>query len=159
MLQRSRARSATEWSLAPHPGAKVVELTRTAGTSESSACRLRKPSRRDPLARPERTAARARKVETVDADRRDGNAHHVRPARSSGTTATVTPPAVLEGRGPAEKVFALPGGAIVHAFFGMEARQVAVVTYGAESVGIVSTTGDHVDVVRAAQQLTRPGSP
>jgi hypothetical protein len=56
-------------------------------------------------------------------------------------------------------VFALPDGAIVHAFFGLSARQVAVVTYGTESVGIVSTTGDHVDVVRAAQRLRRPGSP
>jgi hypothetical protein len=71
----------------------------------------------------------------------------------------VAPPAVLEGRGPAEKVFALPGGAIVHAFFGVEERQVAVVTYGTDNVGIVSTTGDHVDVVRAAQKLRRPESP
>ena len=157
MLQRSRARSATEWSLAPHPGAKVVELTADGRHVRIESVAPVQPSPGIRWLGPRYGGARA-KVETVTLT--GGTATRITYGRLIvWNYSSVTPPSVLEGRSPAEKVFALPGGAIVHAYFGMEARQVAVVTYGAASVGIVSTTGDHVDVVRAAQHLTRPGSP
>ena len=157
MLQRARPRSETEWSLAPHERAKVVELT-----ADGKRVRIERvaPAKPSPAIRwlgSTYDGARA-KVEEITLT--GGTATRITYGRLVvWNYRAVAPPAVLEGRGPAEKVFALPGGALVHAYFGIEARQVAVVTYGAENVAIVSTTGDHVDVVRAAQQLTRPGSP
>jgi hypothetical protein len=157
MLQRTRTRSETEWSLAPHEKAKVVELTADGRRVRIESVSPSTPSSAIRWLGPSYGGARA-KVEEVALT--GGTATRITYGRLVvWNYGSVAPPAVLEGRVPAEKVFALRGGAIVHAFFGSEARQVAIVSYGATNVGIVSTTGDHVDVVRAAQQLTRPGSP
>lgn len=72
---------------------------------------------------------------------------------------SVVPPQVLQARGLPAKVFALPGGAVVHAYYGGHSTQVADVAFGDRNVAIVSLAGDNTDVARAAQQLTRRGSP
>jgi hypothetical protein len=156
-LQRTRARSDAEWRLGPHPGARVVELNADGRRVRIERVTPAKPTSGIRWLGPRFRGARA-VVENVELT--GGTATRITYGRLVvWNYRSVTPPDVLQGRGPAEKVFALPDGAIVHAFFGLSARQVAVVTYGTESVGIVSTTGDHVDVVRAAQRLRRPGSP
>lgn len=157
MLQRTLPRSAAEWSLAPHAQARLVELTADGQRVRIQRISSAKPSAAIRWLGPSYGGVRA-KVEEVTLT--GGTATRIRYGKLVvWNYRAVVPPEVLEGRVPAEKVFTLPGGAIVHAFFGNEERQVAVVTYGADNVGIVSTTGDHVDVVRAAQELTRPGSP
>jgi len=157
MLQRSPVRSPEEWRLAPHVGARVIELTADGRPVRIETVRPTRPSRAIRWLGPSYDGVRA-KVERVTLT--GGTATRITYGRLAvWNYTTVTPPAVLEARGPAEKIFALPGGAIVHAYFGLALRQVAVVGYGAENVAIVSTTGDNVDVVRAAQSLMRPGSP
>jgi hypothetical protein len=156
-LQRTRARSDAEWRLGPHPGARVVELNADGRRVRIERVTPAKPTSGIRWLGPRFRGARA-VVENVELT--GGTATRITYGRLVvWNYRSVTPPDVLQARAPAEKVFPLPDAAIVHAFFGLSARQVAVVTYGTESVGIVSTTGDHVDVVRAAQRLRRPGSP
>ena len=71
----------------------------------------------------------------------------------------VVPPQVIQARSLPAKVFTLPGGAVVHAYYGDHSTQVADVTYGDRNVAVVSLAGDNTDVVRAAQELRRRGSP
>lgn len=157
VLQPSSARSASEWSLSPHTGAKVVELT-----AAGRRVRIERvaPARPSPAMRWLGASYDGVRATVEEVTLTGGTATRITYGRLTvWNYRTVAPPSVFEGRGAAEKVFALPGGAIVHAYFGIESRQVAVVNYGVENTAIVSTTGDHVDVVRAAQKLTRPGSP
>jgi hypothetical protein len=158
MLQRqTRPRSAEEWRLAPHDGARLIELTTDGRPVRIEAVRPARPSRAIRWLGATYEGVRAR-VEDVTLT--GGGATRVTYGRLAvWNYRAVTPPSVLSGRGPAVKIFALPGGAIVHAYFGLADRQVAIVSYGAENVAVVSGTGDNVDVVRAAQNLTRPGSP
>lgn len=71
----------------------------------------------------------------------------------------IVPPQVLQARSLTAKVFTLPGGAVVHAYYGDHSLQVADVSYGDRNAAVVSLAGDNVDVVRAAQELRRRGSP
>lgn len=68
------------------------------------------------------------------------------------------PPQVVPARSLPAKVFAIPG-AVVHATFAETGGHVADATLGDGNVAVVSTAGDKADVVRAVQQLRRPGSP
>jgi hypothetical protein len=157
MLQRSLPRSAEEWRLSAHEGARVIELTSDGRPVRIEAVRPARPTHAMRWLGSSYQGVRAR-VERVRLT--GGTATRVRYGKLTvWNYGPVTPPSVLEGRGPAVKVFSIPGGAIVHAYFGLSTRQVAVVSYGAENVAVVSTSGDNVDVVRAAQSLTRPGSP
>ena len=47
----------------------------------------------------------------------------------------------------------------VRYFYGDHSLQVADVSYGDRNAAVVSLAGDNVDVVRAAQELRRRGSP
>ena len=72
---------------------------------------------------------------------------------------SIVPPQVIHERNLPAKVFALAGGAVVHAYYGDHSTQVADVAFGDRNVAVVSLAGDNTDVVRAAQALRRRGSP
>ena len=137
MLQRSRARSQAEWSLAPHEGAKVVELT-----SDRRRVRIERVSPAKPSAAirwlgPSYDGVRA-KGGTGDAHRWNGDAHHLRPtARRVELQVGRAACCALKAAGRRRRCLRYQAATIVHAFFGLDARQVAVVTYGAENVGLV----------------------
>jgi len=72
---------------------------------------------------------------------------------------SIVPPQVIQARDAPAKVFTLAGGAVVHAYYGDHSTQVADVAFGDRNVAVVSLAGDNTDVVRAAQELRRRGSP
>jgi hypothetical protein len=145
------------WELSPHPGARVVQLN-----------------------------ARGRHVRVLSVVpgtvRRgdfwlgrsyEGHAARVESVRLTGGAATritygplvvwnygdVAPPAVAQNRVLPAKVFAIPGGGVVHAYFGESTTVVAEAEFGDRNAAVVSTGGDKEAAVRAVQELKRRGSP
>jgi hypothetical protein len=103
----------------------------------------------------------------------EGHAAKVASVRLTGGSATrisygplvvwnyrdVAPPAVAQNRVLPAKVFAVPGGGVVHAYFGDSATVVAEATFGDRNAAVVSSSGDKGAAVRAVQKLTRRGLP
>jgi hypothetical protein len=103
----------------------------------------------------------------------EGRAARVEAVRLTGGSATritygplvvwnygdVAPPAVAQNRVLPAKVFAIPGGGVVHAYFGESTTVVAEAEFGDRNAAVVSMGGDKEAAVRAVQELKRRGSP
>ena len=149
--------SADAWLLSPHPGARVVQLTERGrrvrvlsvvpGTVKPGEFWLG-PSyegRRAHVDTVELTGGSARRISygpVVVWDYRD-----------------VAPPAVAQNRALPAKVFAIPGGGVVHAYFGESRTVVAEASFGDQNAAVVSVGGEKDVAVRAVQQLRRRESP
>jgi hypothetical protein len=158
LLQRQRSTpGGEEYRLSPHPGARVVQLTRGGRLIRIERITPTVPSAGLRWLGPVYHGARAR----VDAVRlTGGRATRITYGRIVvWNYGTVVPPPVLQRPDFGEKVFAAPGGHVVHAYFGPGRAQVALISFADRNVAIVSTAGDNIDVVRAVQSLTRRGSP
>ena len=145
------------WELSPHPGARVVQLNARGqrvrilsvvpGTVRRGDLWLGPsfegyPARVDAVRLTGGSATRIRYGPLVVWDYRD-----------------VAPPAVAQNRVLPAKVFAIPGGGVVHAYFGQSATVVAEAEFGDRNAAVVSTGGDKEAAIRAVQQLRRRGSP
>ena len=145
------------WELSPHPGARVVQLNARGqrvrvlsvvpGTLGRGDLWLGPsfeghPARVDAVRLTGGSATRIRYGPLVVWDYRD-----------------VAPPAVAQNRVLPAKVFAIPGGGVVHAYFGESATVVAEAEFGDRNAAVVSTGGDKEAAIRAVQQLRRRGSP
>jgi hypothetical protein len=157
-LERQRVPlSADAWELSPHPGARIVQLN-----AQGRRVRV--------LSVVPGTVARG---ELWLGPSYEGHAAEVATVRLTGGSATrisygplvvwnyrdVAPPAVAQNRVLPAKVFAVPGGGVVHAYFGDSATVVAEATFGDRNAAVVSSSGDKGAAVRAVQQLTRRGLP
>jgi hypothetical protein len=144
------------WAMSPHPGARIVQLTATGERVRVLSVRPSRPGPRLRWLGPSYNGYRARVSEVRLTG---GSATRVAygPLVVWNYT-TVVPPSVTQSRDLPAKVFAIPG-AVVHASFGESGGQVAEATFGDGNAAVVSSSGDRVDVVRAIQQLRRPGSP
>ena len=145
------------WELSPHPGARVVQLN-------ARGRRVRVLSV---------VPGTVRRGDLWLGPSYEGHAARVDAVRLTGGSATrisygplvvwdyhdVAPPAVAENRVLPAKVFAIPGGGVVHAYFGESATVVAEAEFGDRNAAVVSTGGDKAAAVRAVQQLKRRGSP
>lgn len=144
------------WELSPHPGARVVQLNARGqrvrvlsvapGTVRRGDLWLGPsfeghPARVDVVRLTGGSATRIRYGPLVVWDYRD-----------------VAPPAIAQNRVLPAKVFAIPGGGVVHAYFGESATVVAEAEFGDRNAAVVSTGGDKEAAVRAVQQLRRRGS-
>jgi hypothetical protein len=149
--------SAEAWDLSPHPGARVVQLTDRGKRVRILAVR----------------PARLRRGELWLGPSYDGHKARVDAVELTGGTATrisygpvvvwdyreVAPPAVAQNRTLPAKVFAIPGGGIVHAYFGESETVVAEASFGDQNAAVVSVGGEKDVAVRAVQQLRRRGPP
>lgn len=150
------ALSADTWAMSPHSGARVQQVV---GAGRPVRVIASRPGRLSSVRRWLGSSYEGEPARISQVDLTGGRATRI--AYGSLVVwnyGNVVPPTVVQGRGQQAKVFAIPGG-VVHAYYGLDAQQIAEVSFGDTTVGIVSGTGDNVDVVRAAQQLTRPGSP
>jgi hypothetical protein len=145
------------WELSPHPGARVVQLN-ARGLQVHVLSAVPGTVRRGDLWLGPSYEGRAARVEAV---------------RLTGGSATritygplvvwnygdVAPPAVAQNRVLPAKVFAIPGGGVVHAYFGESTTVVAEAEFGDRNAAVVSMGGDKEAAVRAVQELKRRGSP
>ena len=145
------------WELSPHPGAQVVQLN-------ARGQRVRVLSV---------VPGTVRRGDLWLGPSYEGRAARVDAVRLTGGSATrisygrlvvwdyrdVAPPAVAQNRVLPAKVFAIPGGGVVHAYFGESATFVAEAEFGDRNVAVVSTGDDKEAAVRAVQQLRRRGPP
>lgn len=158
VLERQHAQvSADAWTLSPHPGARVRQLTADGRPVRVLATRR----------------ARVRRGDFWLGPRYEGHAARVDAVELTAGTATriaygplvvwnytdVIPPAVVQNRVLPAKVFGIPGGGVVHAYFGQSARVVVEASFGDRNAALISTRSDKGDAVRAVQQLKRRGSP
>jgi hypothetical protein len=153
-LERQEAAPGPDfWRLSAHGGARVVQLTADGKRVRVRAVVPGRPAAATRWLGPSWNGVRAR----VDVVRlTGGSATRIRYGDLSvWNYGAVIPPQVLQATSLPAKIFTLPGGALVHAYYGNAGRQVAVVSYGDANVAVVSASGDNVDVVRAAQQLRR----
>ena len=156
-LERQRKPVGQEaWGMSEHPGARVVQLSAHGAPVHVLAVRPSKPTRALRWLGPSYDGRRAR---VYDVTLTGGHATRI----DYGPVVVwnyraIVPPQVVPSRGLPAKVFAIPGG-VVHATFAQAGGQVADATFGDGNVAVVSTSGDKADVIRAVQQLTRPGSP
>lgn len=145
------------WTMEMHPGARVVQLT-----SDGRRVRVLGVAPARPAAGLRWLGARYRGI--------DAKVEHVLLTGGEATRVRygslvvwdygrVVPPQVIQARGLPAKVFTLPGGAVVHAYYGDHSTQIADVSFGDRNVAVVSLAGDNTDVVLAAQDLRRRGSP
>jgi hypothetical protein len=152
-LERQRAPvDASTWSLTDHEDARLVQLTANGQRVRVLSIR---PTRLPHGARwlgPSYAGNRAR----IDAVRLTGGSAlriSYGPVVIWNYRQTV-PPAVLQSRAGAAKVFPIPGG-IVHASFAADGGVVADATFADGSVAVVSREGDKIDTIRLVQHLLR----
>ena len=157
-LERTGEQPPETWTMSPHEGAHALQLTQSGRPVRVLGFRPVKPRAGLRWLGPEFDGARAR---VDDVALTGGRATRILYGRLAvWNYRRIIPPQVIGARGPAVKVFALPGGAVVHVYYGDRSVQVAEVSYGGEAnAAVVSPAGDNVDVVRAVQRLTRRGSP
>jgi hypothetical protein len=158
LLERQSKRVVPEaWAMAPHLGARVVQLLRNGRPVRVLRVRAARPTHGIRWLGPAYLGNRARVAEVVLTG---GIATRVTYGRIVvWNYRSVVPPEVLSAQSLAAKVFPLRNGAIVHVYFARGAREVAVVSYGVENAAVVSMRGVNLDVVAAAQRLRRPESP
>jgi hypothetical protein len=149
--------SQDDWELSPHPGARVVQLN----------------ARGQHIRVLSVVPGTVRRGDLWLGPSYEGHAAHADAVRLTGGSATritygplvvwnyrdVAPPAVAQNRVLPAKVFAIPGGGVVHAYFGESATVVAEAEFGDRNAAVVSTGGDKETAVRAVQALKRRGSP
>src|SRR5262245_22817625 len=143
---------AATWSLTGHDSARPVQLTPTGRRVRVLSIRPTSLPHGARWLGPSYAGNRAR----IDAVRlTGGSALRIRygPLVIWNYTRTV-PPAVLQLRTGAAKVFPIPGG-IVHASFAADGGVVADATFADGNVAVVSREGDKIDTIRLVQHLLR----
>jgi hypothetical protein len=152
---------ADAWAMAPHPGARVVQLTGAgAKVRVVSVSPLRRPVPGTRWLGPSYDGSPAR-VELV---RLTGARHATRVRYGSVVVwnyGEIAPPAIAAARTAPAKVF-VERGALIHVYFGKTPLVVAEASFGDANVAIVSRAGDKLDVLTALEQLVRvrrAGSP
>jgi hypothetical protein len=157
-LERTAQQPPETWRMSPHEGARHLQLTGAGRPVRVLGFRPVKPRAGLRWLGPEFDGVRA---QVDDVTLTGGRATRILYGRLAvWNYRRIIPPPVIRARGPAVKVFALPNGAVVHVYYGDPSVQVAEVSYGGETnAAVVSSGGNNVDVVRAAELLTRRGSP
>jgi len=160
VLERQTAPvSGDAWVMSSHPGARVVELTPRGRRVRVESVSPARPTAGLRWLGPAYEGSRAKVAEVRLTG---GRAMRIRYGELDvWNYRRVAPPATLQGRTGAAKVFAFDGG-VVHAYFGPSQSQVAVASFGDRNVAVVSRSGDKIDAVRAVMRLVvvrRPGSP